>query len=183
MLAQALQRVSNDSSGFQPARAVATRIPPLSSGCGEDCTTARRGGLEARCYDPKRAEARFGCSDAGSFGGNGAKIQVLTPWLRRGVLVNAHDITERTQAEAVHQASEAWFRAIFSSAPVGIVAANREGQMVDVNPSLAALFGCAPAELIGQPITRLLPNEHPTSVNLQLIGRHRDGTPLPVEVR
>lgn len=100
----------------------------------------------------------------------------------RGVLINAQDITERTQAEAAHQASEARFQAIFSSAPVGIAAADHEGQMVRVNPALAALFGYAPAELIGQPITRLLPDERPTGVNLQLIGRHRDGTPLPVEV-
>jgi two-component system, cell cycle sensor histidine kinase and response regulator CckA len=116
----------------------------------------------------------------------------------RGVVVNARDVTERVRAEQAHEASEARFRAVFQTAPVGIIAVDVHGRIALVNPALARLFGYEEPELAVQPLELLLPEAagrergrrrapyHAapgrTEGELQLVGRHRTGAPIPVEV-
>jgi PAS domain S-box-containing protein len=90
--------------------------------------------------------------------------------------------------------------AIVDAAPDGIVTVDARGEIAYVNRALEQLFGYTRAELIGQPIELLLPQEsragHVSSRNtylqnprtremgadISLSGRRKDGTVFPVEI-
>jgi len=92
------------------------------------------------------------------------------------------------------------FRQLLESAPDAIVIADRDGRIVLVNGMTERLLGYPRAELIGQPVERLMParfrpnhGEHrrsyytdprtrPMGVGLELFARRQDGTELPVEI-
>ena len=64
--------------------------------------------------------------------------------------------------------SEQLFRDTVDTAPIGMLVVDRELRVLQANPAAAALFGCTPAELLGNlPSDRLLesdatpPAEHP----------------------
>ncbi len=56
---------------------------------------------------------------------------------------------ERTRAEEALRDSEARFRALFKDAAIGIMLSTPDGSGVEANPALAAMLGCAPADLEG----------------------------------
>lgn len=113
---------------------------------------------------------------------------------RHAVLVVAHDITERKQAEAELRKSEAQFRALFEQAPVGI-GISRNGITLAVNPAYVRMFGYADsADLNGTPISMCIaPDERAatmkrakqrledTTIDSQfaLTGLRQDGTLFP----
>ena len=92
------------------------------------------------------------------------------------------------------------YRAVFESAPDGIVVINDEGRIVEVNPCVLTQFGYTAEELIGAPVEILVPEPqraaheghrarfqaHPTSrpmgAELVLVGRRKDGSGFPVEI-
>ncbi len=92
------------------------------------------------------------------------------------------------------------YRAIFESAPDGIVVVDREGRIVEVNPRAVEQFGHARDALVGQPIEILVPEPQravhrhqrdaymerpaarPMGAGLELVGRRADGTTFPVEI-
>ena len=96
--------------------------------------------------------------------------------------------------------SDAASRAVLDSAPEGILAANREGQIVLVNAQTEELFGYGPGELLTLHFTVLLPQlfreEHerqiagytrapglrPGRVGLELRGLRKDGTEVLLEM-
>jgi PAS domain S-box-containing protein len=98
------------------------------------------------------------------------------------------------------RSSEARFRALLESAPDPIVIADERGRILLVNQQAEALFGYAPADLVGQPVETLLPDRvrdlhvghragyaadprtRPMGVGLALAGRRRDGTEFPAEI-
>lgn len=98
------------------------------------------------------------------------------------------------------QQQEERFKALFQYATSGILLADHSGSIVMVNPSMEALFGYAPGELIGQKVEVLIPTrlseKHKSSreqysqspharsmgIGLELFGKKKDGTELPVEV-
>lgn len=85
-------------------------------------------------------------------------------------------------------------------APLPMLVVDSRGRIVNLNQHLEALFGWSRAELIGQPLTHLLPErfravhgghlqayfEHPhvrrMALGRDLFGLHRDGRELPIEV-
>lgn len=103
-------------------------------------------------------------------------------------------------------ANEAWqaeekFRALTETASDAILSADQEGMIVYANPSAERLFGYTSAELLGQPLTRLMPERfraaHAEGFRrylsgaaarivgkgvVELTGRRKDGGEFPVEL-
>jgi PAS domain S-box-containing protein len=98
------------------------------------------------------------------------------------------------------RAVEARFRHLVEAAPDGIVIADAQGRIVSVNDQTKALFGYSGAELLGQDVELLIPAalrarhvEHrrlyaaapgvrAMGAGLNLVGLHKDGSELPIEV-
>ncbi|MEJ2202993.1 MAG: PAS domain S-box protein [Gemmatimonadota bacterium] len=92
------------------------------------------------------------------------------------------------------------YRAVFESAPDGILVVDANGVIHDVNPQMESLFGYAREEFLGEPVEMLVPDvfeiahrEHrarfhrnphsrPMGIGLDLRGRRKDGTEVPVEI-
>jgi PAS domain S-box-containing protein len=90
--------------------------------------------------------------------------------------------------------------ALFEHATEGILVTDGQGEIVKINPAAEKMFGYAPGELIGQKIELLVPrrysksheahrygyskNPHARSmgIGMDLHGRKKDGTEIPVEV-
>jgi PAS domain S-box-containing protein len=92
------------------------------------------------------------------------------------------------------------FALIAETSCEGIVIIDRDSLLVFVNPAAGALFGYAPEELVGQPLTILMPEElrvaHRTGIaaylesgtrrlpwrGIELPGLHRSGRRVPLEI-
>ncbi|MDQ1359412.1 MAG: hypothetical protein QOG44_3785 [Acidimicrobiaceae bacterium] len=113
----------------------------------------------------------------------------------REVTVSAaiRDVTERKRAEAM-------FRGLLESAPDAIVGVDSNGCIHLVNAQTEQLFGYTRAELLGQPVEILVPDQHrrahpghrrqyfaeprtrPMGAGLDLVARRKDATEFPVEI-
>ncbi len=74
-----------------------------------------------------------------------------------GFIVLAHDVNDRKQAEVALQESEARLASIVDRALDGIITLDEKQRIVVFNAAAEAMFGRAAAEMIGQPLDRLLP--------------------------
>ncbi len=110
------------------------------------------------------------------------------------------DVTERKQAEARLQASEARFRGFLESAPEAMLAVDVAGKIVLANAQTQKLFGFRREELLGQPVEMLVPSAvrsrhaehraqfaaHPghrsMGAELELKGVRKDGSEFPLEI-
>jgi len=119
---------------------------------------------------------------------------------RRAELVLAQDITERQRAEQALRASEEQFRALAASANDAIVSADSRGCITYVNPGAERLFGYTATDVIGQPLTVLMPDRfqeahraglarylatgeaHVVGKTVELAGRTKDGREFPLEL-
>jgi len=76
------------------------------------------------------------------------------------------------------------YRQLFDAGPDALVVVGVDGKIELVNAQTERLFGYSRPDLIGQSLDLLIPaglrEDH--LVGRQLLGRHRDGTELPVEV-
>jgi diguanylate cyclase (GGDEF)-like protein/PAS domain S-box-containing protein len=101
-----------------------------------------------------------------------------------------------------HSLLEIGFRPLLDAAPDATVVVDRHGSVVALNHDVESLFGWPEAELLGQPMNRLIPTrfhrvlEHmleipinhesaatrPKGVRVSLFARRKDGTELPVEI-
>jgi len=91
--------------------------------------------------------------------------------------------------------TRALFEKLFASLPDAIVVVDHEGRIVEANPQVESLFGYGFSELLGRPIDILIPERfrpvhekhrsdygNPMATDLELYGRHKDGSEFPVDV-
>jgi PAS domain S-box-containing protein len=111
------------------------------------------------------------------------------------------DITERMRADEAHRESEARFRSITQSASDAIIAADSDGRVTFWNNGALSLFGYREDEILGQPLTVLMPeryrdthqrglervrstgDEQTSGKTLEVDGLRKDGVEFPVELR
>jgi PAS domain S-box-containing protein len=108
----------------------------------------------------------------------------------------SRDITRRKQAELAVLAERARFRDLFEQSPDAIFVETIQGTVLDVNRAACELHGLPREELVGRHVTDLVPPTQRAAVVrefsriatgrvrvLQSHSLHRDGTPIPVELR
>jgi PAS domain S-box-containing protein len=110
-------------------------------------------------------------------------------------------LLEQTQRErAALKASEEQFRAVAETAQVGIFVIAQDDTIVFANPPVEKIFGYTPAEIIGRPMSMLIPAElrgshragidrhvatgrrHIAWEGVELPGLHKDGSEVPLEI-
>jgi PAS domain S-box-containing protein len=118
----------------------------------------------------------------------------------RGFSMVAADITERRVADEALQESRARLSGIIESAMDAILTVDAEQRVTAFNRAAERMFGYTAAEVIGQPLERLLPERlrrahaghvtgfaasGATSRSMEslgvLLGRRKDGTEFPIE--
>ncbi|MGC1585971.1 MAG: PAS domain S-box protein [Rhodomicrobium sp.] len=77
-----------------------------------------------------------------------------------GVSKIARDITGRKRAEEAMRESEERLRAIFGSAADAMVVIDEDARIHSVNPAAGRMFGYTQSELIGNDISKLMPEPH-----------------------
>src|SRR5216683_756184 len=118
----------------------------------------------------------------------------------RGFGKVTRDMTERKQIEQTLQASAEKFRSLAETANDAIVSADSQGNIAYFNRAAERIFGYFSKEIVGQPLTVLMPerfrNLHRQGVDrflrtgdtrvigktVELAGRRRDGTEFPLEL-
>lgn len=123
----------------------------------------------------------------------------------RGEIEHLTDVATQTtelvriQSEALRQ-SELKFRSVTQSASDAIVSADAEGRIISWNRGARAIFGYQDDEIIGKPVTTLMPDQyrelcdggqrrmraaekpHLIGSTRELHGLRRDGTTFPLEL-
>jgi len=110
------------------------------------------------------------------------------------------DITERVTMEDELRTSEARSRSIMESANDAIITADSRGDILSWNRTATAIFGYEPSEVLGKPLTIIIPEEykapheagiervsgggehHVIGKTVELSGLHKDGRLIPVEL-
>lgn len=110
------------------------------------------------------------------------------------------EVAEHQQTGIDLKKSDERFRQILESAADAILISDNEGRILTANHQAERLFGFAHHELIGQPVELLLPEhlrenhagyrrayhsapkQRPVANNLELSGRRKDGTLVPLEI-
>jgi PAS domain S-box-containing protein len=110
------------------------------------------------------------------------------------------DITGRKEAEEALRQSEERFRCLVESVMDAIVTIDVDSRILSANRAAEELFGYAASELVGQPLTILMPESlraaHTAAFNryvesgerriswegVQLLGRHKNEQEIPLEI-
>ena len=69
----------------------------------------------------------------------------------------AMDITDRKREESALRYSEENYRLVVETAPDAVISIDEKGAILFANPATVRIFGYDPAELIGKPLTVLMP--------------------------
>jgi PAS domain S-box-containing protein len=107
---------------------------------------------------------------------------------------------ESQRAEAVSPESEEHYRAVAQAATDAIITIDSDSTILTVNPATERIFGYSPGEIIGQPLTMLMPEYlrhlHKAGITrymetgrkhigwsaAQLPGLHKTGNEIPLEI-
>jgi PAS domain S-box-containing protein len=100
---------------------------------------------------------------------SGAPVQLVSGELI-GIIVVFRDVSERKRTEH----ARAWLAAIVDSSDDAIVSKTLDGTVTSWNPAAASLFGYEAAEMIGKPITTVIPLELHTE-EVDILARLRRG--------
>jgi len=101
----------------------------------------------------------------------------------------ATQIANRMIREATE--SEHRFRHVVNATDTGMLIIDKAGKIIMANRAVEAIFGCPEAELIGEPLSHLIPDYQSAlecgsitqEANSDLVGRHRNGDQSPIEIR
>ncbi|MEW5744937.1 MAG: PAS domain S-box protein [Nitrospirota bacterium] len=117
-----------------------------------------------------------------------------------GTMVLISDITTRKRAEAALRESEERYRIVVETAWDAIITIDEESTILFANPAVEKIFGCRPEELLGQPVTVLMPQRmrqlhleairqhirtgerHMPWGGIELPGLHKSGREIPLEI-
>lgn len=109
-------------------------------------------------------------------------------------------VGELERAHASLRASESHFRAVTETASEGIVSADGRGNIIYFNRGAERMFGFGASEVLGKPLTILMPERfrephlkglarflgtgeaHVIGKTVELAGRRNDGTEFPIEL-
>jgi PAS domain S-box-containing protein len=112
----------------------------------------------------------------------------------------ATDITERKRAEEARRYSEEQYRTVVEAASDAVISMDENGGILLANPATARIFGYEPVELIGKPLTVLMPEfirklheagfrrylatgqRHLNWQGTDVTGLRKNGQEFPVEV-
>ena len=110
------------------------------------------------------------------------------------------DITQRKEEESARRYSEERYSVVVETAPDAVVCMDESGAILLANPATSRVFGYEPAELIGKPLTTLMPEflrkmhedgfrrymatgqRHINWQGTELTGLRRNGQEFPVEI-
>jgi len=101
------------------------------------------------------------CDSVPMLGADGQPARVVTSFL---------DVTEMRRAEAALRESESRFRAVFDRAAVGIARVDLDGRLIEVNPTLASMFGWPAEDLLGTPAVALLGDQGYSAASLERLS-------------
>jgi PAS domain S-box-containing protein len=119
---------------------------------------------------------------------------------RPAILGIVTDITKRKQTEAALRESEMRFRSVAQSAADAIISANSKGHILSWNKSAQSMFGYREEEVVGKPLTLLIPERYQAAHReglerfsstgearmvgkaVELHGLRKDGREFPVEI-
>jgi len=117
-----------------------------------------------------------------------------------GAMGASSDITARKRAEEGLRQSEERYRVVLDAAQDAVISIGPRGEILLVNPAATQIFGYAAPEMVGQPLTMLIPERlrqphqralrrylltgerHVNSQGIELIGLRNDGVEFPIEV-
>lgn len=109
-------------------------------------------------------------------------------------------LIERKRAEEALRDSEAHFRSVAESASDAMITVNERSEIISLNPAVQDIFGYPMAELVGAPLTMLMPEyirhvhragidrylttnqKHISWRAVELPGLHKDGHEIPLEI-
>ena len=133
--------------------------------------------------------------------GSGLLASLLLALLVGGFLyLRERALSDSERRSRLMRESEGRFRLVVEASPNAIVLVDSDGRIAMVNQQTEQMFGYPRAELLGQPVERLLPEslrhshvgmrqaffqapEHRRmGGNRELFGQHRDGRMIPLEV-
>ena len=171
---------------------------PILAPSGEEAfranlEAARRGGLFTGC------ELRCQRKD-----GSAISISMSTGLLRnrtgeiKSIVCVMADVTERNRSEGALRESETKFRSVVQSATDGIILADCDGNIIEWNNGAEHIFGYTEKEVLGKPLTILMPEvyrgAHQAGVErirmggepriigktVEMHGLRKDGTEFPI---
>jgi phosphoserine phosphatase RsbU/P len=116
-----------------------------------------------------------------------------------GYVAVTRDVTLQRNSERALRDSESRLRTIFESAADGIITVDEDGVIESANAAVETMFGSAIGELVGRPVTTLLPPSRgceaelpkgpqlveiglPLGVVRELVGQRRDGTTFRMDL-
>src|SRR6266478_4994523 len=127
-----------------------------------------------------------------------SRSQNSEPSLR--TLIACEDIEERKQEESARRYSEEQYRLVVETASDAVISLDESSTILLANPATTRVFGYDPAELIGKPLTILMPEflrklheagfkrylatgqRHINWQGTELTGQRKNGQEFPVEV-
>ena len=127
-----------------------------------------------------------------------SRTQGREPSLR--TLIACEDIEERKEEESARRFSEKQYRLVVETASDAVISVNDSSTILFANSATMRVFGYAPAELIGKPLTILMPEflrklhddgfrrylatgqRHLNWHGTELTALHKNGQEFPVEI-
>jgi diguanylate cyclase (GGDEF)-like protein/PAS domain S-box-containing protein len=117
-----------------------------------------------------------------------------------GYMMEARDITQSKRSAEALREREAKLSGILDAVIEAIITISQDGRIQSFNAAACRIFDYLPEEIIGQPVSRLMPEPYATehiqymqryakggkswimNVSRELPGRKRDGTVFPIEI-